>query len=284
MTDALVSAEVLADTACPQTGGRVTTFLLAYPRFVHAELLTHRALSRNAASSRAVPVGKFLRQVWSDPAGFLRFGAARKGMSDGGPLPARQNRLCEGLWLAARLGPLACSWAMTRLGAHKQQANRACEPWHRMTTVVTATDWAGFYAQRAHPAALPEFAALAAAMLRAHAASVPRVVAPGGWHLPFRGDLPDGPDLVARCVARCARASYLNFLGKDDAADDRRLYGDLVREGHWSPLEHACYAAHGRHANLLGFRSHRLDAEPARPRVPFDPAAALAAAIARGCA
>lgn len=39
---------------------RVTTFELEYPRYIHAQLLTHRVFSRNSASSRAIPIEKTL--------------------------------------------------------------------------------------------------------------------------------------------------------------------------------------------------------------------------------
>ena len=53
MSDAGTTVRILADTVSP-AGARLTTLLLRYPRFVHAELLTHRCFSRNSESSRAV--------------------------------------------------------------------------------------------------------------------------------------------------------------------------------------------------------------------------------------
>lgn len=34
---------------------RLVTVEATYPRFIHSELMTHRAFARNAASSRAIP-------------------------------------------------------------------------------------------------------------------------------------------------------------------------------------------------------------------------------------
>ena len=43
------------------------TFVLRYPRMIHSEFMTHRMFSRNASSSRAIPVNKVIEQVDSKP-------------------------------------------------------------------------------------------------------------------------------------------------------------------------------------------------------------------------
>ena len=55
MKNKLISAKVIADSVCPK-GVRMTTMEIEYPRFILAELNTHRMLSKNSASSRAIPV------------------------------------------------------------------------------------------------------------------------------------------------------------------------------------------------------------------------------------
>ena len=52
----MISAEVIRDSISP-AGHRLTTFKLRYPKFVHGEFMTHRALSRNGAW-HVVPVAK----------------------------------------------------------------------------------------------------------------------------------------------------------------------------------------------------------------------------------
>jgi len=49
-----MTAKIIQDSR--SGSNRITTFELEYPRFIHAELLTHRQFSRNSASSRAIPV------------------------------------------------------------------------------------------------------------------------------------------------------------------------------------------------------------------------------------
>ena len=58
----------------------LTTLLLRYPRWIHAEFMTHRAFSRNAASSRAIPVEKLIRDVLQNTAEPIFWGKNQKGM------------------------------------------------------------------------------------------------------------------------------------------------------------------------------------------------------------
>ena len=62
----MISAKVICDSISP-AGVRLTTMELNYPRFIHSEFMTHRMLSRNASSSRAIPVEKMLKQVQENP-------------------------------------------------------------------------------------------------------------------------------------------------------------------------------------------------------------------------
>ena len=62
----LISAEVVADSL-NQYGERLTTFKLVFPRYILAELNTHRLFSKNSASSRAIPFKKMVKQVMETP-------------------------------------------------------------------------------------------------------------------------------------------------------------------------------------------------------------------------
>ena len=76
----MIEAKILADSRCAATGCRVTSFILTYPRFIHSEVMTHRAFSRNAASSRAIPVERMIRAVEEKTAMPLVWTTAQKGM------------------------------------------------------------------------------------------------------------------------------------------------------------------------------------------------------------
>ena len=74
-----ISAKIVADSIDPR-GNRITTFVLTYPRFIHAELLTHRLFSRNAASSRAIPFKKMVEDIENDPFIPIAWQKDHKGM------------------------------------------------------------------------------------------------------------------------------------------------------------------------------------------------------------
>ena len=64
-----ISAKTILRSRNASAPGKVlSTLLLRYPRFIHAEMMTHRVFSRNSASSRAIPVKKLIDDVVRDPA------------------------------------------------------------------------------------------------------------------------------------------------------------------------------------------------------------------------
>ena len=65
-------------------GQTIVTWELQYPRLILAELNTHRQLSKNSSSSRAIPVPKIIEMVRESPAMPVRFGANQPGMQDKG--------------------------------------------------------------------------------------------------------------------------------------------------------------------------------------------------------
>lgn len=86
-------------------GERIITMILRYPRYVHAEALRHRVISRNAASSRARSVKTTLRDVMENPVIPL-FTVNQKGM--GGRFSDAETREKQiDAWLKARDGAVA---------------------------------------------------------------------------------------------------------------------------------------------------------------------------------
>lgn len=67
-----IEAKIIADSVSA-SGKRITTFQLRYPRFIHSEFMTHRVFSRNASSSRAIPIKKALKSIINDMAYPLEF-------------------------------------------------------------------------------------------------------------------------------------------------------------------------------------------------------------------
>lgn len=239
------SAKILADSVGPN-GVRLTTWELTYPRFVHAELMTHRLFSRNSASSRAIPTKKLMTQIRKDPALPVFWGKNQSGMQAREELGYITFQIVRFLWLQLRWGALLGAWMLTKLGLHKQIANRILEPWMFITVIVTATEWDNFFKLRCHPDAQPEIGHIAKWMKAEYFRSVPRELKAGQWHLPMTQEDEDfkswGADPKKVATARIARVSYLTHDGKRDLFKDTELHDGLVKSGHWSPFEHVARA------------------------------------------
>jgi len=252
-------AKIIADSINPDLK-RVTSFLLTYPRFIHSELMTHRIFSRNAASSRAIPVSKIIEQVKNNPAMPVRWGKNGRGMQDHGVFAESDNVKCKEAWLSAASSAVESAERMEAIGLHKQITNRVLEPFVWMTTMVTATEWENFFSLRLHKDAQPEFQHLAHIMLKAYLSSIPDEKDWGQWHIPFGSNMPDNISDDVRlkiATARAARTSYLTMDGKIDQEKDVSLHDMLAESGHWSPFEHPCFASKNSSGNFKGWSQYR---------------------------
>lgn len=274
----MIEAKIVLDSAHPQGDDyRLTTFLLRYPKFIHAEHCRHRMMSLCVSSSRAVPVSKNLEEVRSDElrAGPVYWASEQKGMSGGEELddtirgwsnePNDPTRLiaAKERWKQAALRAAFGAEDLTRLGVHKSIVNRLLEPFlhvNVLCTVVAKPGLMNFFGLRLDRAAQPEIRALAEAMWAVWNESRPKPLQPGhDWHLPFVSleedrdevyaasanipDFIDHLDTVRKVsAARCARLSYTSFeTGKRSTIkEDLALYDRLItsRPIHASPAEH----------------------------------------------
>lgn len=218
-----IKAEIIADSINPKDC-RLTTYLLEYPRFIHAELLTHRVFSKNAASSRAIPIEKMIEQVEQNPAMPVWWGKNQSGMQakeelsdtdkvecyithDGtgdfscGVEWVSSKELARRQWLFARRLATGQAQVLSRTGLHKQIVNRVIEPWFNIRIILSGTEFDNFFALRAHPDAQPELQALAYKMLEEYNKSEPKSLQPGDWHIPF-GDNIDGDRVFEEYVRK----------------------------------------------------------------------------------
>lgn len=297
-----ITAKVIEDSIS-SSAKRLVTMQLVYPRFIHAEAKTHRVLSisseeavlltqddgfmsdpnlsRNASSSRAIPVAKMLEQVRNNPAMPVHWGANQPGMQAyaecnelitvPGDLADAYGRFCgvhgfyerekatrEDWWKFLGWIAAAGAEAFSEAGYHKQIVNRRLEADQLIHVIVTASEWDNFFELRNHPAAQPEIRALAIAMQEAMEESKATTFyrASGdiqnsdNWHLPYvtveeRLKYPFNPTYLAKLsAARCARVSFLNHDGTTPVEEkDIALYDMLVgsRPLHASPVEHQAY-------------------------------------------
>jgi len=276
-----MEVEIIADSI-NSAGCRLTTFVLEYPRFIHSEVLTHRVFSKNAASSRAIPVEKMIQQIIDNPAMPVWWGKNQSGMQakeeldnqvvkmriQSDPLDPRENlyfhfsdlEYAKCIWLQSRDKAIEQVKQLLDLGLHKQISNRILEPWFNIRVIFSGTEFDNFYKLRAHPDAQPEFQVLAYKMQEEYKKSIPKELNYGEWHIPF-GDQIDEDKIVAEtkvekheeefekikrkiAIARCARVSYHNYEGKDDYLADVKLCDRLFSSEpkHLSPTEHVAQA------------------------------------------
>lgn len=286
----MIKAEIIADSR-NMHGQRLTTFVLCFPRIVLAEFNTHRVLSKNSASSRAIPFEKMVKMVKENPFIPIKWMKEHKGMQGTEYFTTESDiSWLKMNHLKARDQAVERAMDASERGLTKQICNRYLEPFMWHTVIVTGTEWENFFALRAHPQAEIHIQALAHAMLDTYNATTPRQLYPGDWHIPFgdvfditRSPLNKYKDdveamkiaLVKIATARCARVSYLNFEGKDDYEADIILHDRLLESGHMSPFEHCaramsddeyysycdnCHALlghDGRSGNFVGFVQYR---------------------------
>lgn len=230
-------------------GKRIDTLLLRYPRFIHAEFMTHRQFSRNASSSRAIPVARLIEDIDTDAVYPSFWGKNRPGMQAKEELtgPALQYANLE--WEQALQSAITIARALAKIGAHKQIVNRILEPFAHINVVVTATEWENFFGLRIHDDAQPEILALAVAMKEAMEGARVQELVYGEWHLPFvspeeiaeYSGLSD-PTGILRTVsaARCARTSYRTHDGRVSTVEEDKALGERLtasRPFHASPFE-----------------------------------------------
>lgn len=283
-----IEAIIIADSIS-EAGKRLTTFQLRYPRFIHSEMLTHRVFSRNASSSRAIPVHRMIEMVSTEPAMPIHWGKNQAGMQAKEELSGEARHDVQALWLAAAKEAAAIAGSMMDLGVHKQVANRILEPFQHISVVLTATEYENWFELRDHEDAQPEIAHLARMMKLEMEQSTPQPLKPGEWHLPYiteddwnhvqtKFDLPDVSseiELIRKVsAARCCRVSYLKHDGTKASVEEELALCDRLigaRPLHASPFEHQAtpdmisiesvsgdqWAWPELHGNFVGWIQHR---------------------------
>lgn len=242
-----IKATIVADSTATYKGKakRITTFELEYPRMVHAEFMTHRLFSRNAASTRAIPINKKISMVWNNPAIPVHWGMNQSGMQAKSQLSGLSLRMAKFGWKLASKVACASAWLLSKTGLHKQLVGRILEPFEMYKTVMTATEFENFMWLRDHKDAQPEIQNLAKVMKAALKRSLPYELQAGEWHTPYYGDgywkpsckdtLEDALKISSSCAAQ---VSFRTLNEGIEVA--RRIYGKLIesKPEHYSPLEH----------------------------------------------
>lgn len=236
---------IIIKDSIQESGNRLTTFELCYPRFIHQEVLTHRVFSRNAASSRAIPIKKFITEINENPAMPVEWGKNRSGMQADEQIPDIEAAKSE--WRTASKLAIEAAEKLQKLNLHKQVVNRILEPFQWISVIISATDYENFFSLRCHKDADPTIQYLANLMKYEYNKSIPTKIKRNDWHLPYitEKDLIklNESQLCMVSAARCARVSYKNHNGTEsDIEKDLILANKLKESRHLSPFEHQAKA------------------------------------------
>lgn len=142
-----ISAQVVADSK-NEFGDRITTLLITFPRIILSEVNTHRALSKNTSSSRAIPLNKMVESVSNDPFIPIAWQKDHKGMQGIEYLDESLSEAAKREWLHGRDCAVEIAQNLNKGGfVTKQLCNRLLEPYMWTTMLVTGTDdgWNNFF-------------------------------------------------------------------------------------------------------------------------------------------
>ena len=246
------SSQIVADSKAHTF--RLTTFKSIFWRGILSEVNTHKMISKNSASSRAIPFAKMVKSVTESPFVPIKFMKEHTGMQGTEyfeDLKDIKYRIHE--WLIGRDNAVEQAKILNSMGITKQVCNRLLEPFLYHTALLSGTEWNNFFALRAHKDAEIHIQDLAYKMLDNYKSNIPIKLKENEWHLPF-GDNIDEEKLQSLfpneniellklkiAVARCARLSY-ESLGDNPKIDydaDVKLHDRLLLSTpiHASPAE-----------------------------------------------
>lgn len=257
-----------------------------YHNFLANGITVHNCFSRNASSSRAIPVKRMIEQVENNPVIPPKIFMNQRGMVGETEADEATTTAFHVLWKEAAENACKTAEMMNKLGIHKQHINRILEPSQFIHVIVTATEWDNFFALRLAPDAQPEMQDLANAIYNEmhkfkdkEFGYITHYYGDGSLCSVLNGDytlitvpyiteddcelLGDDYDfltIMKISAARCARVSYNNHDGsKPDIHKDLELFERLYKGGHMSPLEHTCLRNidYVQSANLMGWESLR---------------------------
>ena len=182
--ETLITAKVIADSI-NETGQRLTTFELEFPRLILSECNTHGAIEKNTSSSRAIPVAKMLDHILEQNLKPIYFGSKKSGMQAGNELTGEGLDFVKCVWGSSLESAVEYAEMLDKAGVAKEVTNRITEPYQLIKAVWSATDWENFFNLRLEKDADPNICMLAYKMYEALSKSKPTLLKKGEYHLPY---------------------------------------------------------------------------------------------------
>lgn len=157
-----MKVEIVADSVDPR-GNRLTSVLATFPRIILAEVNTHRMLSKNTSSSRAIPFNKMVEAVKENPFIPIAWQKDHKGMQGNEYLNDNLSIMfAKTNWLTARDSSIKVAKALNSSengyeSVTKQLCNRLLEPFMWTTMLITGSKegWDNFFELRCPQYQLP---------------------------------------------------------------------------------------------------------------------------------
>jgi hypothetical protein len=146
----MIRAEIVGHSLSPQ-GDELITVLATFPRHILAEVNTHRMLSKNTSSSRAIPFNKLLEMVQENPFIPIAWQKEHKGMQGTEYWEGEHEILdLRESWLISRDRAIEGAKDLHANKVTKQLCNRLIEPFMWTTMLITGpkSGWDNFFKLR----------------------------------------------------------------------------------------------------------------------------------------
>jgi thymidylate synthase ThyX len=141
----MIQAKVIADSLSP-SGDRLTTLEVVMPRYILAEFNTHRILSKNSASSRAIPFNKMVQSVQNNVFIPYAWQKDHKGMQGNEYFTDKRDiDFLISNHLYGKDIAIQIATHEHEHGSTKQNANRKLEPYMYHKVLVSGTEWENFF-------------------------------------------------------------------------------------------------------------------------------------------
>ena len=139
----MIKTEIVAHSLSLQ-GDELISVLCTFPRIILSEMNTHRMLSKNTSSSRAIPFNKMVEAVQENPFIPIAWQKEHTGMQGSEYLTGTLN---EYNWLKARDKAVEQAKILHGLDVTKQLCNRLLEPFMWTTMLITGSKegWDNFF-------------------------------------------------------------------------------------------------------------------------------------------
>jgi thymidylate synthase ThyX len=249
-----ISAKIITDSINNINDHRLTTFQIRVPKWLLAEINTHRVLSKSFSSSRAIPAKTIRKSANYTP---LYFTKNKSGMSGDSDLTGASLTSARISWEYGRYSAKLTHFLLEKSGLHKQYTNRVLEPYLYADGVISSTEWDNLLKLRIAPDAQPDFDELAKQLKNGLSNNKPTTLLYGQWHLPY---ISEEEINCTKFAARCARVSY-GFQDSFDIEKDIKRANKLLSgyNLHLSPFEQVAKPAsyYDNTANYKGWRQLR---------------------------